>query len=293
MSPRGSNRAERITATLLLVAALAGPARPDDLDSVAGELLRRLEDDRWEVREDATRRLAALMPDVLPHLLLARDAGGEETRMRVQWILGPIRLDPDGRILQWAISARASSEYSAEGWSAIKATGEPDTPVAGDHPTAWASREADGGVETLELEFRHAVVPVRIRVHESFNPGAVVRIEAQAGENAPLVLWEGKDATAAPLGVLDVELAPAPGPVRKIRLVLDTRLVAGWNEIDAVDLVGGIAPASRDSTVSPVPAREEAVREAVEARRLEIERLRTEIERLEKEIHELVAGGGK
>src|SRR5262249_44708719 len=45
-------------------------------------------------------------------------------------------------------------------------TGPPDTPNAGDHATAWASRTPDGQDEWLLLEYAEPVVPAAVLVHE-------------------------------------------------------------------------------------------------------------------------------
>jgi hypothetical protein len=123
-------------------------------------------------------------------------------------------------------------------WSAAQATGAPDTPIAGDHATAWASKQGDMGEVTLDLDFATPVLADEVRVRETFNPGAIVRILAFERGRGWETLWEG---------VAAVEEAPrwfAP-PLRRaafatgtIRLVLDTDRVAGWNEVDAVELVG-------------------------------------------------------
>lgn len=51
------------------------------------------------------------------------------------------------------------------------------------------------------------------------------------------LLWKGTDPTSTP-GVFAVPMGPTSYPLRRVRIVLDTRVRAGWNEIDAVQLVG-------------------------------------------------------
>src|SRR5262245_26216491 len=63
-------------------------------------------------------------------------------------------------------------------WSPGQATGQPDTPLAGDQVTAWASATADGSSEWLMLTYPTAVVPRLVQVYESFRPGAVTRLSA-------------------------------------------------------------------------------------------------------------------
>jgi hypothetical protein len=123
-------------------------------------------------------------------------------------------------------------------WSALQATGAPDTPVAGDIGAAWASKEADMGDVWLELDFEIAVAPQSIRIRETYNPGAVARVEAVLEGGTRETLWEGRaDAAQAPRW-FEPALRSASASVRTIRLVLDTNRVQGWNEIDAVELLG-------------------------------------------------------
>ncbi|MBI4563754.1 MAG: hypothetical protein HY716_03555 [Planctomycetes bacterium] len=144
----------------------------------------------------------------------------------------------DGLYRQWANHARASSEYSAEGWSARQACGAPNTPTAGDQPTAWASLDPNGGLQWIELSYELPVQPVGVRIHQTHNPGAVVRIEAGGAQKQWTLLWQGADRAAECPRWLDVRFDPPPFSTRAIKITLDTKLVPGWNEIDAVELIG-------------------------------------------------------
>jgi len=62
-------------------------------------------------------------------------------------------------------------------------------------------------------------------------------VARQALEGA--TLWEGIAVEGASPRWFEPPLARASGPVRTIRVVLDTNRIGGWNEIDAVELVGG------------------------------------------------------
>src|SRR5204863_1994729 len=117
-----------------------------------------------------------------------------------------------------------------------QATGAPDTMIAGDQPTAWAPLQQDGGAEWLRLEFGKTVEVAEVRIRETFNPGAIQKVLAiDGGMERPL--WEGVE-----------EIRPAPCEfvvtakegisARSIVVHLDTSRIHGWNEIDAVELVG-------------------------------------------------------
>jgi hypothetical protein len=122
-------------------------------------------------------------------------------------------------------------------WGTAQAVGEPDTFREGDHQTAWASQGADMGPVWMEVGFERAVRPDALRIHETYNPGAVSRVEARVGEQW-VTLWEG----LAPLGPgprwFEPPLAALRTPVRAVRIWLETDRVPGWNEIDAVELIG-------------------------------------------------------
>jgi len=148
--------------------------------------------------------------------------------------------DPDLMAGQWAVDATATSQYGEEGYSALQATGAPNTPAAGDNDTAWAPEDTEAGEQALELTYEHAVVPTAVRVYESYNPGAVIRIEAyDADGDAWVTLWEGQpEQPEEELRVFSPELAEIDFTVDTIRIVLDTDAIDSWNEIDAVELVG-------------------------------------------------------
>jgi len=121
-------------------------------------------------------------------------------------------------------------------WSADQAVGSPNTPTAADAGTAWAPREPDGGAEWLQVGFAKAVEVAEVRVRESFNAGAISRITAQVG-GAEIMLWQGVAGTSRRLR--DFVVRPGPGLVTDtLTIHLDTTRSPGWNEIDAVALVG-------------------------------------------------------
>jgi hypothetical protein len=123
-----------------------------------------------------------------------------------------------------------------EAWSAEQVVGPPNTPTAGDARTAWAPREQDGGAEWLQVGFANAAEIAEVRVRESFNAGAIVRITAQVG-GAEVTVWEG--AAASSKRLRDFVVRPGAGLVSDaITIHLDTARAAGWNEIDAVALIG-------------------------------------------------------
>ncbi len=143
-----------------------------------------------------------------------------------------------GGVALWAVSAVASSEYSSGDWSASQASGAPDTTSYGDHSTAWAPAASEGGEEWIELTYERSVVPAGVDIRESSGAGCVTRVEAwDEGADAWVVLWEGMDPSPDEFTVFSPPLDAVTITTQRIRVTIDTS-VPGWNEIDAVSLVG-------------------------------------------------------
>lgn len=123
-------------------------------------------------------------------------------------------------------------------WDAMKATGKPDAKdPARDSVNAWASKAASGGAEWLLLTYAQAFRASKVRIYEVLSAGAVVRVETVDTGGVRRAVWQGGDPTAAP-GVFEVSFPLTAYRVKQVRVVLDTRRGSGWNEIDAVELVG-------------------------------------------------------
>ncbi len=211
------------------------------LTQLVPHLVELLESESVDARDRATRTLKEIGPPAIRHLLMARLKVKErDARARLEEILcgvdGDIRIDETGVVHQWAKEAVASSEYTLQDWSAQQARGAPDTEVGGDCKTAWAPLAQDAGEEWLELGYHIAVRITKVRVHETFTPGGIVSIDAIDEAGKRVRLWAGKD----PGGVAPVwsEFETKPVVARRIVITLDTKAIVGWEEIDAVELVG-------------------------------------------------------
>ncbi len=68
--------------------------------------------------------------------------------------------------------------------------------MAGDIVTAWASRTPDGQDEWLLMEYAEPVVPRAVVVHETYNPGALVRVSVYKLDGTEVEDWKGKDPTS-------------------------------------------------------------------------------------------------
>ncbi len=143
------------------------------------------------------------------------------------------------RGVRWAAGVTEfSSQYSTGRNAAGDVVGPPDVlPRSGDVDGAWASLETDAGYEWVTVRFAAPTSAVAVVWAETFNPGAVVRVDDVTDPAAPVALWQGEAAPVSqPADVAQVTLA-APRPIAAVRLVLDTRRVPGWNEVDAIGLI--------------------------------------------------------
>jgi len=132
---------------------------------------------------------------------------------------------PDGLLLQ-------------RNWGPEQVVGPPNTAAAGDYPTAWAQRTSRGGpAEWLQVNYDRPVEIAEVRVRETYNPGAIARLAALLPSGQEMTLWEGRTPLAeAPL---DTSFPLPPGvQAQSVKIYLDRTRAPGWNEIDAVELIG-------------------------------------------------------
>lgn len=153
-----------------------------------------------------------------------------------------IRADTTG---QWATSATAGTQYGSTQYSAAKATGAPDVPVAGNSPDAWCPASSDKGIDWLEVTFAKPVRATEVRVRQNDAAGAIVKVEAIEPGGAVHVWWEGVDPYQAPavreIVWFAVRVPVTSYPVARVKLTLNLASGPGYKEVDAVQLVG-VAP---------------------------------------------------
>jgi tetratricopeptide (TPR) repeat protein len=186
--------------------------------------------------------LAAGMASLVPReeLLPAKPSIAEIGRVVPSSELGESAILQDAHG-QWAEAAKASSEYGSDSYGPVQATGAPNVPGYADDSRAWASASADNQEEWLELTYTRAVHATDVRIRQTFNPGAIKQVEIFDASGQPHVIWSGIDpARAAPpqIAWFSVKIAAPTFVTQRVRIVLDSPAVKGWNEIDAVQLVG-------------------------------------------------------
>jgi len=144
------------------------------------------------------------------------------------------------QVRQWAVEAEASSEFASPEWGATQATGAPDTQRCGDYQTAWTAAGSDS-VDWLDVRFPLAVHVTAVNVIQSFNPNQVVHVELVGAFGRSVAIYDG-----VPIQVDQACPYTLAIPVEKTAARFDTVRISmdqsvrglGWNEIDAVELVG-------------------------------------------------------
>lgn len=139
---------------------------------------------------------------------------------------------------QWAAAATARSEYSNPSWAASQAAGAPNTTGCGDIETAWASSSGTG-VDWLQLDYSTGVIPTSIEIHETYNPGAIERIEVVDLQGVQHVIYDvDPEIVEECPRTLVVPVEQMEFPINQVIIYLDQTNHPGWNEIDAVELIG-------------------------------------------------------
>lgn len=150
--------------------------------------------------------------------------------------------DPKG---QWAATAEASSSFGDAkdqgSYSAWQVTGAPNVERYSDDGNSWASKDADKGIEWIEVGFAKPVHAEMLRIRQNNAPGAIIKVELIDAAGARQTVFEGIDSTTYPANTISWFAPPfekTANPIAKARITLATNSIPGWNEIDAVQLVG-------------------------------------------------------
>lgn len=149
---------------------------------------------------------------------------------------------------QWAVSASASSTYSGDkspesktSYAPGMAIGAPNVEKYGDNGNSWATETADKGIEWLEVKFGKPVHATELRLRQNYYPGAIIKLELIDEGGARHTIWEGVDDQKYAQNAIswfDKSFEKTPYTAVGARITLATNAVPGWNEIDAVQLLG-------------------------------------------------------
>lgn len=148
-----------------------------------------------------------------------------------------ISLEGRQEVQQYAASAWATTEGAELEQSALQATGPPNTEGCKNAPSAYASA-SPGEQAVLTLFYPQLVTPTGILIHQSFSPGYISQIVITDNYGEVHTVYE---ATPQPFDLcpftLPVPIIDADYQANIVTIYID-QLGAGWNQIDAVQLVG-------------------------------------------------------
>jgi hypothetical protein len=158
----------------------------------------------------------------------------------------------------WASTGEASSEFGTSSWTASQAAGAPDTLTCGDNGTAWASSSSSGYDSLTMYFYDQPIIPTQINIIQSYNPSQVVKVEVldTYGQYNDAIVYQAAPAviTQCPY-TLSIPVTGINFAVMGVRITVDQSILGtGWNEIDAVELIG--YPENGSSTQSgtgPLP----------------------------------------
>jgi hypothetical protein len=130
-----------------------------------------------------------------------------------------------------------STQYDTDSWSAQQALGPPDAEAGSDSSNAWASESADDRSEFLHVGFDLPVHAQGVEIVESYNPGAVTRVEVRFADGDRAVVYAGEAVETESSSLRRVfDFACTAKPVSDVYVTIDSAAVEGWNEIDAIGL---------------------------------------------------------
>ena len=150
-------------------------------------------------------------------------------------------LDRDPNVLWANRVVKFSSQYSDTDWSAEQVLGSPDTyPAHGDRPTAWCPKMNNTDqTEFIRVGFESPTYMEGLKVYETCNPGAIVRVVAvdEVGQSYSLWQPERPETIFVKKRIFRIQLPPTKYKVDMVEIHLRPQANSGWNQIDAIGLL--------------------------------------------------------
>jgi hypothetical protein len=228
---------------LVLTLAGCGKAKVPDEAPAAAATEAPAATDAPAAAESPAPAAEPVPPAADPAAAAEEDPEAVKKRRQVDYALAEDALVSDARG-QWATTATATSTYNdakdPASYSASQATGAPNVVGFGDDGNAWCPKNDDGGIERLEVGFGKPVNATEIRIRQSAGPGAIIKVELLDDKGTAHTVHEGVDpATYDEFNFwFRKSFEKTPYKVTGAKITLATNAVRGWNEIDAVQLLG-------------------------------------------------------
>ncbi|WP_428666628.1 OmpA family protein [Runella sp.] len=150
---------------------------------------------------------------------------------------------------QWASNVLGvSSEYTAgngQQYRAIQILGKPNKLPQGESgASAWRPEQPDKGEEWIKVGFETPIAVRQIAIGENSGAGCITTIFAYDTQNKEYNVYTGKpETTQRGAGMLRVWLPQLTTyKITSLKIVLDTKRVKDWNEIDAVAISASETP---------------------------------------------------
>ena len=176
--------------------------------------------------------------DRVPAVGVPRSENNEDRISELEHVVNAQADLLEGLMAQFSEINERHRRVSARAWGPEQAVGAPDTMTAGDQRTAWAPANPDGGMEWLEAEFAKSSDLSQVVVRQTCNPGTITKVVAITDTGAEVPIWQGEDPSKGQ-SLSDTPFVVPPGVnARKVRIFLDTAKMPGWEEIDAIKIVG-------------------------------------------------------
>jgi outer membrane protein OmpA-like peptidoglycan-associated protein len=151
--------------------------------------------------------------------------------------------------LQWATKVLEFSSEFTEGngqqYRTAQLLGKPNKlPQAESGASAWRSAQPDAGEEWVKVGFETPMEIRQVVIAENFGAGCVTNVVAYDTQNKEYSLYKSKPETSKRgAGMHRIWLPQLTAfKVAAIKVVLDTKLVAGWNELDAIGISSSDKP---------------------------------------------------
>ena len=151
---------------------------------------------------------------------------------------------------QWAFKVIGfSSEYTDKGhiyrYRAQQALEIPNKlPAIGSSPCAWSPSKQNEGIEWIHLAFKNPQKIRQVAIGESYHPGSIVEVILfdEAGQSYSVFDISQQKPTQNVVGMFHVFFQLTNYRVKSVKVVLDTRIVKGWNHIDAIAISNSSEP---------------------------------------------------
>ena len=131
-------------------------------------------------------------------------------------------------------------------YHATNILGSPDYyPSSGDSPKTWSFADINTGPEYIVVRFPNSLFIESLELYETQAPGAVVRIattQQWTGNKTTTTwttLWSGETQSVPDVArIFEPSVCPLGFSFDVLLVEMDAHLVSGWNEYDALKLVG-------------------------------------------------------